>query len=122
MNPATDRIYVANRSPNSIDDTVSVIAYTSNEVVWIDVNCDGKTDAVDALMELRYVAGLSVTKTESCPDIGSEVEVADGALATTRGWGDADCDGDVDAVDALLILRIVAGLAVALPPDCPLIG
>jgi len=36
--------------------------------------------------------------------------------------GDIDCDGDVDAVDALLILRHVAKLNVVLPPGCPAIG
>lgn len=36
-----------------------------------------------------------------------------------RLWGDVDCDGDVDAVDALKVLRDVAGLAVEQPEGCP---
>src|SRR3990170_3865592 len=36
--------------------------------------------------------------------------------------GDVNCGGAVDAVDALLILRHVAGLPVSLPPGCPPIG
>jgi hypothetical protein len=36
--------------------------------------------------------------------------------------GDIDCDGDVDTVDALLILRHVAALSVNLPEGCPVIG
>ncbi len=36
--------------------------------------------------------------------------------------GDMNCDGQVDAVDALSILRYVAGLPVTLPPGCPEIG
>ena len=36
--------------------------------------------------------------------------------------GDVDCDGDVDAVDALAILRHVVALPVNLPADCPPIG
>ncbi len=56
------------------------------------------------------------------PGIGSDVEVTEGAITTPRKWGDAECDGDVDAVDALLILRFVAGLAVNLPAGCPLVG
>ena len=44
------------------------------------------------------------------------------ATSVTAVKGDMDCDGDVDAVDALLILRDVAGLSVSLPPGCPAIG
>ena len=36
-----------------------------------DVDCSGAVDAVDALKTLRHVAGLSVSQTEPCPDIGS---------------------------------------------------
>jgi hypothetical protein len=36
--------------------------------------------------------------------------------------GDIDCDGDVDAVDALQILRFVAGLPVNQQEQCTLIG
>jgi len=62
---------------------------------------------------LRHVAGLSVSQTEPCPDIGCSLP---------ETWGDIDCDGDVDAVDSLLILRHVAGLSVSLPTGCPAIG
>jgi hypothetical protein len=70
-------------------------------------------DAVDALLVLRYVAGLSVTQNEQCQDI---------ATGGPPLQGDIDCDGDVDAVDALRILRFVAGLDPNLPPGCPPIG
>lgn len=36
--------------------------------------------------------------------------------------GDVNCDGQVDAIDALLLLRHVAGLPVNLPAGCPPIG
>jgi hypothetical protein len=36
--------------------------------------------------------------------------------------GDIDCDGDVDAVDALQLLRHVAGLGANQGPDCPEVG
>ncbi len=78
-----------------------------------DVDCDGDVDAVDAQKELRHVAVLSVSQTEPCPDIGSEV---------ASQFGDVDCDDDVDSVDSLKILRFVAGLSVSQQPGCPLIG
>jgi hypothetical protein len=37
-------------------------------------------------------------------------------------FGDTDCDEDVDSVDALRILRYVAGLPNDLPGGCPDIG
>ncbi len=33
--------------------------------------------------------------------------------------GDVNCSGNVNSVDALLILRAVAGLPVSIPPGCP---
>ena len=41
---------------------------------------------------------------------------------TTAMQGDVDCDGDVDAVDSLKVLRHVAGLSVGQQPGCPAIG
>ena len=74
-----------------------------------DVDCDGDTNAVDALKVLRHVASLSVTQEAGCADIGGGVQVTEGAFV--RNLGDADCDGDTDAVDALKMLRQVAGLS-----------
>ncbi|HSP54791.1 MAG TPA: hypothetical protein VLS25_04305 [Dehalococcoidia bacterium] len=78
-----------------------------------DVDCDGTVTAVDALKELRFVAGLSVSQQPDCPHIGDPV-------AST--WGDVDCTGGVNAVDALKILRHIAGLSVSQDGDCPHIG
>jgi hypothetical protein len=39
--------------------------------------------------------------------------------ACEQALTDVDCDADSDAVDALLILRFVAGLPPALAADCP---
>jgi len=47
---------------------------------------------------------------------------ADLAASFTLYWGDVDCDGDVDAVDALKILRHVVRLAVSQEEPCPDIG
>ncbi len=78
-----------------------------------DIDCDGDTDAVDALRILRYVAGLNPNLPPNCEPIGP---------ADTGPKGDMDCDGDVDAVDALRILRYVAGLDPNQPANCEPIG
>ena len=39
--------------------------------IFGDVDCDSDVDAVDALKVLRHVAGLAITQTEPCPDIGA---------------------------------------------------
>jgi CSLREA domain-containing protein len=78
-----------------------------------DVDCNGDVTSVDALKELRYVAQLSVSQTEPCPDIGTEV---------ASFWGDVDCSGSVTSVDALKILRYVALLSVSQTEPCPDIG
>lgn len=83
------------------------------ELTQGNVDCAGGVTAVDALKELRYVAQLSVSKTEPCPDIGANVASI---------WGDVDCSGSVTSVDALKILRYVAQLTVNQSEPCPNIG
>jgi len=77
------------------------------------VDCNGEVSSVDALKELRYVAQLSVSQTQPCPVIGSDVASL---------WGDVDCSGSVSSVDALKILRHVALLTVSQTEPCPDIG
>jgi hypothetical protein len=77
------------------------------------VDCNGAVTSVDALKELRHVAQLSVSQTEPCPDIGTDV---------ASFWGDVDCSGSVTSVDALKILRFVALLSVSQTEPCPDIG
>lgn len=82
------------------------LAWGANFTVPVNgnVDCLGGITAVDALMMLRYVAGL----------------VPYGACAAPSG--DVDCDGDRDSVDALKILRHVASLPVNQTQPCALIG
>jgi hypothetical protein len=39
-----------------------------------DVDCSGSVTSVDALKVLRFVALLSVSQTEPCPDIGAGLD------------------------------------------------
>lgn len=87
--------------------------------VWGDNDCDVDVDSVDALKGLQYVAGISFVQTTPCFPLGETIGTSPAAV-DVRLWGDVDCDGDVDAVDALGILRHVAGIAtVAGGGACP---
>lgn len=77
--------------------------------------------AVDALKTLRFVAGFPQATTalpagndeETCPPLGTEI--IDGQIV-----GDVDCDGDVDAVDALFLLKFIAAFPLpTVPIGCP---
>jgi archaellum component FlaF (FlaF/FlaG flagellin family) len=91
---------------------------TAMRLLWGDVNCSGRVDAVDALQLLRFTVRLPVLQQEPCPDIGVTASVN----GTPRLWGDVDGDGEVNAADALKILRHVAMLSVQQQPGTPPIG
>ena len=72
---------------------------------------------MDSLLTLRHDAGLS-TETGACPEFGDAVP----AGAPSLTWGDVDCDGAINPVDALKLLRHDAGLSVQQEEGCPQIG
>jgi hypothetical protein len=47
--------------------------------------------------------------------MGEQVQVN----GTPRTWGDLDCSGAANSIDALKVLRHDAGLSVERPPSCP---
>jgi hypothetical protein len=98
----------------------------------VDVNCDDRIAPDDALIVLRRVAGLASFIPEGCPPLGTfPPETTGTPVATVTGTplrgsprlggrqGDADCNGGVDAVDALVILRYVVGIPKPLQAGCP---
>jgi Tol biopolymer transport system component len=94
-------------------------------VLWGDSNCAAGVDPVDSLFLLRFDAGLS-TDVIGCTPLGSEVKIVDPlASPCPLGagipcvWGDIDCSGAIDPVDALKLLRHDAGLFLSQEPDCP---
>ena len=88
---------------------------------WGDDDCDADVDSVDGLKNLQEVAGLPYSQTDPCFELGDVVGVAT-ASGIQIAWGDVDCDGDVDSVDALGILRSVAALPVVQQQPCPVLG
>ncbi|HUF54112.1 MAG TPA: choice-of-anchor Q domain-containing protein [Dehalococcoidia bacterium] len=98
------------------------------ELVWADVNCSDVADPVDALITLRFDAGLSVNIGD-CPPMGTAIEVLGSGVAglgegdgDPQTWGDADCDESIGPVDALKLLRYDAALSVSQQQGCPPIG
>lgn len=89
--------------------------------LWADNDCDDDNDAVDALISLQNNAGIPYNQHEPCPDLGMPV-LAVPAGEPNHIWGDLDCDGDVDAVDALKQLQSVAALPFSQEPGCPEVG
>ena len=83
--------------------------------MWGDNNCVDGPNPVDALLALRFDAGLPA-ETGDCPEMGEEVDIISASLHL---WGDIDCSGAVDPVDGLKLLRFDAGLSIAKPEDCP---
>ncbi|MCH8814142.1 MAG: thrombospondin type 3 repeat-containing protein [Chloroflexi bacterium] len=99
-----------------------------------NIDCDNDIDATDAQLILFHVAELTpgqpipASASQDCPGIGDQIPTAESGdalvppdLVGTR-HGDMDCDHDIDAVDALFILRFVANLPAGLPPGCAPIG
>jgi len=91
---------------------------------WADLNCNGSVGPVDALLALRFDAGLSTSQSPGCPPIGAVTRVFAARVAggSELVWGDVDCSGEVNPVDALKLLRYDAGLTVNQPAGCPQIG
>ena len=92
-----------------------------------DNDCDGDIDAVDALKGLKQVAGLFYGQKPGCigigfPIIDGPIPFDDFGMPILLVFGDADCDFDVDSVDSLLILRVLASLPINIPFLCEPIG
>ncbi|MEO8458063.1 MAG: hypothetical protein ABI559_09645 [Chloroflexota bacterium] len=66
-----------------------------------DVDCSGIVDLQDFVRLIEFAAGVSDgVNSGDCPDIGGAIP----AGATPDRWGDVNCDGTVDALDALAVL------------------
>lgn len=95
------------------------------QALWGDLNRNGEVQSNDALYPLRHVASLTVFIPEDICDTQMGV-FPDMLLQIQNGpqaqWADVDCSGKITAVDALRILRFVAGLPNAVPEGFPEIG
>lgn len=87
--------------------------------LWGDDDCDSDVDSVDALKTLQNIAALPFQQSDPCVPIGDATNVIFPASGVQLLWGDVDCDGDVDSVDALKLLQSIAALPFSQTPPCP---
>lgn len=85
------------------------------------------TITFDAVGAVDECSDLTITVVDHLgPDTeasSTNPTITHGEVCITEGasqlWGDYDCNGDVDPIDALKVLRDDAGLPVAQAEDCP---
>lgn len=92
-----------------------------------DIDCDDDIDAVDGLQLLLNAAGIEYHQEGDCITIGGPLNPPQQRIAQPSGappdiFGDVDCDGDTDAVDALKILQFVAAIPFTQSDPCTDIG
>ena len=75
---------------------------------FADVDCDNHLTAVDSVRILEHTAGLPEREITGCPPVGSS-HVGGAAAGGGRYHGDLDCNGRVDALDALVVLKAMTG-------------
>lgn len=121
VSPAAGMVYVGNHNADTISLISDIAPVVTQSVLWGDDDCNGGVDAVDALKNLQEIAALPYDQTAPCFGLDEGVGAPLG-LAVGQLWGDVDCDGDVDSVDALAILRWIAGLDLTPVEPCPGMG
>ena len=85
-------------------------ATTLQPLAPADINCDHAVTGADSLILIRFAANVETTLSPDCPPIGAlSMPVAAAVPAQLRG--DLDCSGGVDVKDALVILRLLGGVA-----------
>ena len=101
--------------------TPGVAQAANDQFLFGDITCNGSISSVDALVILRWSAGfrstLPVPLVGTCPGPGGV-----GNTTQSGKFGDVDCDGAVNATDALKLLRYAASMAYQRPEGCPNIG
>lgn len=96
-------------------------ALFSSFIDFGDVDCNRSINSVDALQLLRDTAGLAANQEHPCPVIGEPFELPASDLELPL-WGDVDCDLAVGSLDALNLLKFVAGLPPSQNEPCLDIG
>jgi hypothetical protein len=93
------------------------IEQVSFGVYWGDINCDNAINPVDALLILRFDAGLSVNQNSPCPSVNIWYKVSwPSPTQHPVNWTyflDVNCSGGVDPTDSMAIQLWDAGLPYA---------
>lgn len=89
-----------------------------------DLDCDGDEDGRDALIAVIHDSDAAQLEREpDCPELGSGLAQA-ASVSGPEIFGDVNCDGSVDAGDAIPVLQFAAGVEIdpPLPVGCSPIG
>jgi hypothetical protein len=122
--PATDQRGVS-RPQGAKCDIGAFELVPGTQRLWGDNLCDnavGSTDALAILVALAHLTPLN--HPAGCPGIGDPITAVPAPTglhaAAASNWGDVNCGGEADSIDALSILLFVAHLTVPQPPaGCP---
>lgn len=94
----------------------------SQLLLWGDSECDGSVNAIDAALTLQYVAGLFDGEQTACPNLGQSLPIVVESATEVIQYGDVDCDGTINTIDAALLLQYVAALFDGQTNSCATIG
>ena len=92
-------------------------------LIWGDITCEGSVGSLAALGLLLFISSLPFVTPPDCPQIGdSIVTTAGGGGGNGLQWGDVNCDGTINSIDALVLLLFIARLPYTVQPGCPELG
>ena len=82
-----------------------------------DIDCNHAVNGGDSLILIRFAANVDTALSPGCPPIGA-LSAPGAAAAPAQLRGDLDCSGAVDVKDALVILRLLGGVAEPTETPC----
>jgi CSLREA domain-containing protein len=90
--------------------------------IWGDTLCSNGVGGDDALAGIAAFAGVTLSQPAGtlCPALSQDVYV--GGWFASHLWGDFDCNGAVNLLDALHILRAAAEVPLTPADPCPQLG
>ncbi len=71
----------------------------------------------DSLILIRFIANVETLLSPDCPPLGA-LSAPGVAAVPAQLRGDLDCSGTVDVKDALVILRLLGGVAETTETPC----
>lgn len=103
--------------------TITFNTFPTEGVAFLAVTITTCADEVGNYLTCAAIDGeITIVQPTASPTPSPTATPQPTPVPTPKYWGDVNCSGTVDAVDALAILRNVAGLPVSQATPCPSIG